>query len=164
MISESEFRSLVSREVIDRNGKSVGYVETIFKDRESGRPEWLGVMTGTWRNHHRLVPASDDLETSTGTVTIPWTKEQVGAAPSTTSPISPSPRSLNKRLTGTIAGSLPPLPKNPLAGRAHPARTIGSQNVFAADFHSRRRCAMSSARSSSLPPSSTSKSEGSARR
>ena len=80
MISESEFRSLVSREVIDRNGKSVGYVETLFKDRESGRPEWLGVMTGTWRNHHRLVPATDDLETSTGRVTIPWTKEQVGAA------------------------------------------------------------------------------------
>jgi sporulation protein YlmC with PRC-barrel domain len=89
MISESEFRSLVSREVIDRNGKSVGYVETIFKDRESGRPEWLGVMTGTWRNHHRLVPASDDLETSTGTVTIPWTKEQVGAAPEYDEPDQP---------------------------------------------------------------------------
>jgi sporulation protein YlmC with PRC-barrel domain len=93
MISESEFRSLVSREVIDRNGKSVGYVETIFKDRESGRPEWLGVMTGTWRNHHRLVPATDDLATSTGTVTIPWTKEQVGAAPEYDEPVTPSPRS-----------------------------------------------------------------------
>ena len=39
-----------------------------------------------------------------------------------------------------------------------------AQNVFAADFHSRRRCAMSWARSSSLPPSSTWRSEGSARR
>jgi predicted transcriptional regulator len=39
-----------------------------------------------------------------------------------------------------------------------------AQNAFAADFHSRRRSAMSSARSSSLPPSSTSRSEGSARR
>jgi sporulation protein YlmC with PRC-barrel domain len=89
MITESEFRSLVSREVIDRNGKSVGYVEAVFKDRESGRPEWLGVMTGTWRNHHRLVPATDDLETSTGTVTIPWTKEQVGAAPEYDEPDQP---------------------------------------------------------------------------
>jgi hypothetical protein len=35
---------------------------------------------------------------------------------------------------------------------------------FATDFHSRRRCAMSWARSSSLPPSSTWRSEGSARR
>jgi sporulation protein YlmC with PRC-barrel domain len=89
MISESEFRSLVSREVIDRNGKSVGYVETIFKDRESGRPEWLGVMTGTWRHHHHLVPVTDDLETATGTVTIPWTKEQVGAAPEYGEPDQP---------------------------------------------------------------------------
>jgi sporulation protein YlmC with PRC-barrel domain len=89
MISESEFRSLVSREVIDRNGKSIGYVETVFKDRESGRPEWLGVMTGTWRNHHRLVPATDDLETSKGTVTIPWTKELVDAAPEYREPDQP---------------------------------------------------------------------------
>jgi hypothetical protein len=154
----------VSREVIDRNGKSVGYVETAFKDRESGRPEWLGVMTGTWRNHHRLVPATDDLGTSTGTLTIPWTKEQVGAAPEYDELDHPISEKLEKRLTGTIAGSLPPPPKSPLAGRAHPGPTIGSQNVFAADFHSRRRCAMSSARSSSLPPSSTSKSERSARR
>ena len=37
-------------------------------------------MTGTWRNHHRLVPVSD-VKTTTGTVTIPWTKEQVDTAP-----------------------------------------------------------------------------------
>jgi hypothetical protein len=42
--------------------------------------------------------------------------------------------------------------------------TDGAQNAFAADFHSRRRCAMSSARSSSLPPSSTRRSAGSARK
>ncbi len=52
-------------------------------------PKWLGVMTGTWRNHHRLVPATDDSETSTGTVTIPWTREQVGAAPEYDEPDQP---------------------------------------------------------------------------
>jgi catechol 2,3-dioxygenase-like lactoylglutathione lyase family enzyme len=40
----------------------------------------------------------------------------------------------------------------------------GDQNAFATEFHSWRRCAMSWARSSSLPPSSTWRSEGSARR
>ena len=39
-----------------------------------------------------------------------------------------------------------------------------TQNAFAADFHSWRRCAMSRLRSSSVPPSSTWRSEGSARR
>ena len=43
-------------------------------------------------------------------------------------------------------------------------RQLRAQKAFAADFHSRRRCAMSWARSSSLPPSSTWRSEGSARR
>ena len=40
----------------------------------------------------------------------------------------------------------------------------GTQNAFAADFHSRRRRAISSLRSSSLPPSNTRRSEASARR
>ena len=39
-----------------------------------------------------------------------------------------------------------------------------AQNAFAAASHSRSRCAMSSARSSALPPSSISRSDGSARR
>jgi hypothetical protein len=41
---------------------------------------------------------------------------------------------------------------------------VGAQNAFVAAFHSRRRWAMSWARSSALPPSSTWRSEGSARR
>jgi membrane-associated phospholipid phosphatase len=45
------------------------------------------------------------------------------------------------------------------------ARSASSpQNALAADFHSWRRCAMSSARSFALPPSSIRRSEGSARR
>jgi Domain of unknown function DUF302 len=50
------------------------------------------------------------------------------------------------------------------SGGLEPPTPSGAQNAFAADFHSRRRCAMSWARSSSLPPSSTWRSEGSARR
>ena len=53
---------------------------------------------------------------------------------------------------------------DPVAVYAGWMLAVGAQNAFAADFHSRRRCAMSSARSSSLPPSSTWRSEGSARR
>ena len=49
------------------------------------------------------------------------------------------------------------------AGR-RPSERASAQNAFAADFHSWRRCAISSARSSSLPVSSSSRSAGSARR
>jgi sporulation protein YlmC with PRC-barrel domain len=94
MISESEFHALVSREVVDRNAKSVGYIETVFKDRETGRPEWLGVMTGTWRHHHRLVPATDEVKMVETTVTIPWTKEQVESAPDYGEPDRPISKEL----------------------------------------------------------------------
>ena len=50
------------------------------------------------------------------------------------------------------------------AGSDRRLRVVRTQNAFAADFHSRRRCAMSSALSSSLPLSSTWRSEGSARK
>ncbi|MGH3037803.1 MAG: PRC-barrel domain-containing protein [Gaiellaceae bacterium] len=76
----SEIQALVSRELVDQNGKSVGYVETVFKDRETGQPEWLGVMTGTWRHHHRLVPAAG-VEMVGATIADPWSKEQVESAP-----------------------------------------------------------------------------------
>ena len=95
MISESEFQDLLSREVVDRDGKSVGYIETVFNDRVTGRPEWLGVMTGTWRHHHRLVPVSD-IERKGVTVTVPWSKEQVEGAPDYRDPDSPVSEELER--------------------------------------------------------------------
>lgn len=95
VISESEFRALVSLELVDRDGKSVGYVETVYKDRDTGRPEWLGVMTGTWRHHHRLVPASG-VERSGSMVVVPWTKEQVESAPEYDDPDRPISEELER--------------------------------------------------------------------
>jgi hypothetical protein len=51
-----------------------------------------------------------------------------------------------------------------LAGVRGTDLNAGDQGAFAADFHSSRRCAISAARSLSPRPSSTSRSEGSARR
>jgi PRC-barrel domain len=80
MLTDSELRKLVTLEVRDREGESLGYVECLFADRETGRPEWLGVMTGKVRHHHVLVPVAE-VERANGTVTVPWSKEQVKAAP-----------------------------------------------------------------------------------
>ncbi|HSE82109.1 MAG TPA: PRC-barrel domain-containing protein [Gaiellaceae bacterium] len=94
-VSESEFRTLVSLEAVDRGGKSVGYVETVFKDKDTGRPEWLGVMTGTWRHHHHLVPAAD-VRKSGANVIVPWTKEQIESAPEYDDPDSPISEGLER--------------------------------------------------------------------
>jgi sporulation protein YlmC with PRC-barrel domain len=95
IVNESEFQSLVSLELADRDGKSVGYVETVFKDRDTGKPEWLGVMTGTWRHHHRLVPASG-VEKSGSMVAVPWAKDQVGSAPEYEDPDRPISEDLER--------------------------------------------------------------------
>jgi sporulation protein YlmC with PRC-barrel domain len=88
MLDEAEFQTLMRRDVVDRDGKSVGYVECIFNDRDTGRPEWLGVLTGKLRHHHVLVPVSN-VERANGSVTVPWTKEQVEGAPDYGAPDHP---------------------------------------------------------------------------
>jgi hypothetical protein len=79
-MEQSDILALTTHEVVDRDGKSVGYVECVFNDRKTGKPEWLGVMTGTFRNHHVLVPVSD-VERAKGSVAVPWTKEEIVSAP-----------------------------------------------------------------------------------
>jgi sporulation protein YlmC with PRC-barrel domain len=80
MLDETEIRNLIGREVLDSHGKSVGYVERAFNDRDSGKPEWIGVFTGTFRHRHLLVPIQGAKNEGVA-VRIPWTKEQVHGAP-----------------------------------------------------------------------------------
>lgn len=80
MLNESELRALMSRDVLDREGKSIGNVETFFKDRQTGKPEWIGVFTGTFRQRHFLVPVRG-IESEGVRVRVPWTKDQVHSAP-----------------------------------------------------------------------------------
>src|SRR6266508_9126 len=58
MLDEGDLRELAGHPVVDRDGKSVGYVDQIFNDDQTGEPEWIGVITGTFRHHVHLVPAS----------------------------------------------------------------------------------------------------------
>jgi sporulation protein YlmC with PRC-barrel domain len=80
MLDETQLRNLMGRDVIDSEGKSIGNLETFFADRNSGRPEWIGVFTGTFRQHHYLVPL-DGAEVAGSALRVPWTKEQVKSAP-----------------------------------------------------------------------------------
>ena len=80
MLNESDLRALLGHDVLDREGKSVGNLETFFNDRQTGRPEWIGVFTGTFRKHHFLVPVRG-ADREGNAIRVPWTKEQVHAAP-----------------------------------------------------------------------------------
>jgi hypothetical protein len=94
-----------------------------------------------------------------------------GASPSTSVPAARATCTsrINSCISYANAEKVVKTPRKPLtAPTVSPHHdvpaTVGAQNAFAAVFHSRRRWAMSWARSSSSPPSSTWRSEGSARR
>jgi sporulation protein YlmC with PRC-barrel domain len=80
MLEEKRLRELMGRDVIDSEGKSIGNLETFFADRSTGRPEWLGVFTGTFRQRHYLVPV-EGADVAGSAIRVPWTKEQVKSAP-----------------------------------------------------------------------------------
>jgi PRC-barrel domain len=80
MLEEAELRSLIGFDVVDRDDKSVGNLEYIFNDADTGRPEWLGVFGGTLRHYHLLVPV-EGVERDGTRLRVPWTKEQVKSAP-----------------------------------------------------------------------------------
>jgi uncharacterized protein YrrD len=42
--------------VIDRSGKKLGKVYSVYYDNESDRPEWVAVKSGLFGTHISLVP------------------------------------------------------------------------------------------------------------
>ena len=44
--SMQELKELGGHEVVDANGESIGFVELVFVDDPTGRPEWIGVWSG----------------------------------------------------------------------------------------------------------------------
>jgi sporulation protein YlmC with PRC-barrel domain len=89
MLTEAELREVLGRSVLDDEGKTIGNLETFFRDRESGQPEWLGVyVSGMFRSHHRLVPVRG-AEREGNEIHVPWTKGEVGSAPEHSDPDEP---------------------------------------------------------------------------
>lgn len=80
MLEEHELQQLIGYDVVDENGKSVGNVELIFNDDETGRPEWVGVLSGTFRQYRVLVPAAG-AEKHGPSLRLPWAKERIKRAP-----------------------------------------------------------------------------------
>ena len=44
--SMQELKELGGREVVDAKGESIGFVELVFVDDSTGRPEWMGIWSG----------------------------------------------------------------------------------------------------------------------
>jgi hypothetical protein len=80
VLPEDELLRYVGRDLVDLNGKQIGYVDTIFNDDQTGEPEWIGVLAGVFRQHKHLVPAST-AEPANGALRVPFSKRWVTHAP-----------------------------------------------------------------------------------
>jgi hypothetical protein len=72
---------LVGHEVVDLNGTSLGYVDLIFVDDATGRPEWIGLWGGVPGSTHTLVPVRG-IELRDDELRLPWPEDIVRNAPS----------------------------------------------------------------------------------
>ena len=77
-----ELRSLSGLEVVDSEGRNVGYVDVVFRDDESGEPEWLGIWDGLPDGKPRVLVPIQGGEVVDGAVRLPWTEDVIKGAPS----------------------------------------------------------------------------------
>ncbi len=79
--SKEELIPLVGHEVVDANGKSVGYVDLLFADEATGRPEWIGVWNGVWGTRPRVLVPLRGVELVEDELRRPWTDDVFKDAP-----------------------------------------------------------------------------------
>ena len=79
--SIQELQPLAGREVVDANGSSVGFVDLVFVDDATGRPEWLGLWSGVAGKGPRVLVPIRGIEHVEDEIRLPWTKDVVETAP-----------------------------------------------------------------------------------
>jgi len=79
-LSTERFQQLRGADVLDRDGTKVGVVEELFVDRETRRPEWLGIGTGFLRSKRVLVPVVGS-DTNGDIVRLPYDEQLVKDSP-----------------------------------------------------------------------------------
>jgi hypothetical protein len=81
MADLNDVQSWRGRKLVDPDGDTIGTIEGVFLDRQTGEPAWVAVKTGLFGLKHTLVPIRDAQVTDDGTIRVPLQKEQVKDAP-----------------------------------------------------------------------------------
>lgn len=80
MTDLNDVQSWRGRKLVDPDGDTIGTIEDIFLDRQTGEPGWA-VKTGLFGLKHTVVPIRDAQPTEDGKVRVPLQKEKVKDAP-----------------------------------------------------------------------------------
>jgi PRC-barrel domain protein len=84
--SYEQLLELGGHEVIAEDGEKVGYVDLIFRDDDTGEPEWLGIWDGLPDSKPRVLVPVRDVTVEGDTVRLPWPADVVRGAPSYEAP------------------------------------------------------------------------------
>ena len=77
-----QLRELSGHEVIAEDGEKVGYVDLVFRDVDTGEPEWLGIWDGLPDTKPRILVPVRGVAVDGDVVRLPWSAELVRNAPS----------------------------------------------------------------------------------
>jgi hypothetical protein len=77
-----ELRTLAGHEVVDAEGRAIGYIDLVFRDEETGRPEWLGIWDGLPDGKPRTLAPIQGAEVIDEAVRLPWDADTIRSAPS----------------------------------------------------------------------------------
>jgi hypothetical protein len=77
-----ELKTLAGHEVVDAEGRTVGYIDLVFRDEATGRPQWLGIWDGLPDGKPRTLVPLKGAEVIDDAVRLPWDAETIRSAPS----------------------------------------------------------------------------------
>ena len=76
-----DVQSWRGKKMVDPDDDTIGTIEDIFLDRQTGEPAWAAVKTGLFGLKHTVVPIRDAQPTDDGKIRVPVQKETVKDAP-----------------------------------------------------------------------------------
>jgi hypothetical protein len=76
-----DVQSWQGKKLLDPDGETIGTIEGVFLDRQTGEPAWAAVKTGLFGLKHTVVPIRDAQPTDDGNVRVGVQKEKVKHAP-----------------------------------------------------------------------------------
>jgi hypothetical protein len=81
-----QLKQLSGHEVVSADGEKVGYIDLVFRDIDTGAPEWLGIWDGFPDTKPRFLVPVRGVEIDEDVVRVPWPADVMRNAPSYEAP------------------------------------------------------------------------------
>jgi hypothetical protein len=81
-----QLRDLDGHEVVAADGEKIGYIDLVFRDEDTGEPEWLGIWDGLPDTKPRVLVPVRNVEVEDDVVRVPWPADVIRKAPSYEAP------------------------------------------------------------------------------